>query len=79
MFKKPLYLFSKEPMTGFYRKGYCDVGEEDGGNHSIAGILPSPYSPFPIPSFPFLPVISGFGGDWRGRGRVLVYRGGVDL
>ncbi|PMD20770.1 hypothetical protein NA56DRAFT_671064 [Hyaloscypha hepaticicola] len=35
VFKKPLYLFSKEPMTGFYRNGYCDVGEEDGGNHSL--------------------------------------------
>ncbi|KAI9805834.1 MAG: hypothetical protein M1825_000448 [Sarcosagium campestre] len=23
-------------MTGFYRNGYCDVGPEDSGNHSVA-------------------------------------------
>lgn len=39
MFKKPLYVFSKDPMTGFYRDGYCNVGPEDTGNHSIAGSL----------------------------------------
>jgi uncharacterized protein (DUF2237 family) len=39
--KKPLGIFSKEPMTGFYRNGYCDVGPEDTGNHSVAGKLPS--------------------------------------
>ncbi|KAI9848263.1 MAG: hypothetical protein M1837_000527 [Sclerophora amabilis] len=33
---KPLGLFSKSPMTGFYRNGYCDVGPEDLGNHSVA-------------------------------------------
>jgi uncharacterized protein (DUF2237 family) len=30
--KKPLYNFSKNPMTGFYRDGYCRVGPEDSGN-----------------------------------------------
>jgi uncharacterized protein (DUF2237 family) len=35
--KKPLGLFSTDPMTGFYRNGYCDVGPEDHGNHAIAG------------------------------------------
>ncbi|KAK4696389.1 uncharacterized protein P7C71_g1512, partial [Lecanoromycetidae sp. Uapishka_2] len=34
--KKPLALFSKQPMTGFYRDGYCRVGPEDGGNHAVA-------------------------------------------
>ena len=37
VFKKPLALFSKEPLTGFYRDGYCRVGKEDGGNHAVAG------------------------------------------
>jgi Uncharacterized protein conserved in bacteria (DUF2237) len=37
VFKKPLGLFSKEPMSGFYRNGYCDVGPDDTGNHSVAG------------------------------------------
>jgi uncharacterized protein (DUF2237 family) len=35
--KKPLYNFSKDPMTGFYRDGYCRVGPDDTGNHSVAG------------------------------------------
>lgn len=35
--KKPLYNFSKDPMPGFYRDGYCIVGPEDTGNHSVAG------------------------------------------
>ena len=39
VFKKPLALFSKEPLTGFYRDGYCRVGAEDGGNHAVAGKL----------------------------------------
>lgn len=44
VFKKPLGLFSKEPMTGFYRNGSCQVGPEDTGNHSIAGpSCPLPY------------------------------------
>jgi hypothetical protein len=37
VFQKPLGLFSKEPMTGFYGNGYCDVGPDDTGNHSVAG------------------------------------------
>ena len=37
VFGKPLSLFSKSPMTGFYRNGYCDVGPDDGGVHAIAG------------------------------------------
>lgn len=40
--KKPLGFFSKELMTGFYRNGFCDVGPEDTGNHSVASTaLPS--------------------------------------
>lgn len=37
VFKKPLALFSQQPMTGFYRDGYCRVGPEDQGNHAVAG------------------------------------------
>ena len=39
VYKKPLGLFSKSPMTGFYRDGYCRVGPEDSGNHSVAGMF----------------------------------------
>lgn len=44
--KKPLGLFSKSPMTGFYRDGYCRVGPEDGGNHAIAGVLTKEFLDF---------------------------------
>lgn len=45
VYKKPLALFSKSPVTGFFRDGYCRVGPQDGGNHAIAGIklLPFPF------------------------------------
>ncbi|KAL2063316.1 hypothetical protein VTL71DRAFT_5121 [Oculimacula yallundae] len=46
VFKKPLGLFSKQPMTGFYRNGYCDVGPDDSGNHSVAATLTDPFLDF---------------------------------
>ena len=50
VFKKPLAVFSKEPVTGFYRDGFCRVGKEDGGNHAVAGVLKylSPFPPLPL-------------------------------
>ncbi|RDW73157.1 hypothetical protein BP6252_07064 [Coleophoma cylindrospora] len=44
--KKPLGVFSKDPMTGFYRNGYCDVGPEDRGIHAVAAILTDPFLDF---------------------------------
>ncbi|KAL3422124.1 hypothetical protein PVAG01_06280 [Phlyctema vagabunda] len=44
--KKPLGLFSKEPMTGFYRNGYCDVGPDDAANHAVAATLTDPFLDF---------------------------------
>jgi uncharacterized protein (DUF2237 family) len=35
-----LQLFSKQPLTGFHRDGYCRVSAADMGNHSVAGKLP---------------------------------------
>jgi hypothetical protein len=32
-----LQLFSKQPLTGFHRDGYCRVSAADMGNHSVAG------------------------------------------
>ncbi|KAF2434653.1 hypothetical protein EJ08DRAFT_646137 [Tothia fuscella] len=34
-----LQLFSKKPLTGFHRDGYCRVSAADMGNHSVAGIV----------------------------------------
>ncbi|KAI9682230.1 MAG: hypothetical protein M1817_000284 [Caeruleum heppii] len=36
VFGAPLSLFSKSPMTGFKRNGFCEVPPEDRGNHSVA-------------------------------------------
>jgi uncharacterized protein (DUF2237 family) len=32
-----LQLFSKQPLTGFNRDGFCRVTAGDFGNHSVAG------------------------------------------
>ena len=34
-----LQLFSRSPLTGFYRDGFCRAGAADMGNHSVAGIV----------------------------------------
>jgi len=44
--KGPLALFSKEPMTGFYRNGYCDVGPDDTGNHAVAATVTDSFLDF---------------------------------
>jgi uncharacterized protein (DUF2237 family) len=36
---KPLALFSKSPMTGYKRDGYCRTGPDDPGNHTVAGVV----------------------------------------
>lgn len=35
----PLHLFSRQPVTGFYRDGYCRTGPDDVGNHSVAATM----------------------------------------
>ncbi len=35
-------------MTGFYRDGYCRVGPEDAGNHSVAGTYLSHSSSYSV-------------------------------
>jgi len=44
--QKPLGLFSKDPMTGFYRDGYCRTGPEDQGNHSVAATVTDAFLDF---------------------------------
>lgn len=46
VFKKPLQLFSKSPMTGFYRDGYCRTSAMDFGNHAVAGIVSEEFLEF---------------------------------
>ncbi|XDG05116.1 hypothetical protein ABKA04_004731 [Annulohypoxylon sp. FPYF3050] len=40
VFKQPLRLFSRQPVTGFFRDGYCRTGGGiDPGNHAVAGVV----------------------------------------
>ena len=36
---EPLALCSKEPLTGFYRDGYCRTGDGDIGSHVVASVV----------------------------------------
>ncbi|POS84226.1 hypothetical protein EPUL_004615 [Erysiphe pulchra] len=38
--------WSLKPVTGFYRNGYCQVGPDDAGNHSVAATLTDPFLDF---------------------------------
>lgn len=39
VFGNPLELASIDPMTGFYRTGYCQTGVDDSGLHVVAAIV----------------------------------------
>lgn len=34
-----LQLCCKDPLTGFYRDGYCKTGPNDYGNHIVAAVM----------------------------------------
>ncbi|KAI0868630.1 hypothetical protein GGS24DRAFT_204043 [Hypoxylon argillaceum] len=47
VFKQPLKLFSQQPMTGYFRDGYCRTdGNRDPGNHAVAGVLTDEFLDF---------------------------------
>ncbi|XXH01686.1 hypothetical protein Hte_008047 [Hypoxylon texense] len=46
VFKHPLKLFSQQPVTGFFRDGYCRTGGIDPGNHAVAGIVTDEFLDF---------------------------------
>ncbi|KXJ90206.1 hypothetical protein Micbo1qcDRAFT_205824 [Microdochium bolleyi] len=55
VFKQPLKLFSQQPMTGFFRDGYCRTTTDgpgsstvaaDPGNHAVAGIVTDEFLDF---------------------------------
>lgn len=59
----PLQICSIKPMTGFYRDGCCDTGEEDFGSHTVCAIMTAEFLEFskacgndlstPLPEFGF--------------------------
>lgn len=42
----PLRSCSTDPMTGFYRTGCCDTGEEDLGLHLVCAKMTAPFLAF---------------------------------
>jgi uncharacterized protein len=60
---EPLEICSFKPMTGFYRDGCCDTGQEDMGSHTVCAVMTAEFLPFsksrgndlstPVPEFGF--------------------------
>lgn len=46
VFGQPLIPCSTAPMTGFYRNGCCDTGEEDLGVHTVCVIVTQDFLEF---------------------------------
>lgn len=63
VFGEPLETCSDDPVTGFYRNGCCDSGEDDRGDHMVCVIMTSEFLDFskskgndlstPIPQYNF--------------------------
>jgi uncharacterized protein len=60
---EPLEICSIKPMTGFFRDGCCDTGQEDVGSHTVCVVMTSEFLEFsksrgndlstPMPEFGF--------------------------
>lgn len=58
---EPLEICSMKPMTGFYRDGCCDTGQEDVGSHTVCAVMTAAFLDFsksrgndlstPVPAF----------------------------
>jgi uncharacterized protein len=63
VFGDPLEACSISPMTGFYRDGCCNTGQEDVGSHTVCVVMTSEFLDFskssgndlstPVPEFGF--------------------------
>ncbi len=63
VFGEPLETCSEDPVTGFYRNGCCDSGEDDQGDHMVCAIMSAEFLEFskskgndlstPIPQYNF--------------------------
>jgi uncharacterized protein len=60
---EPLEICSFQPMTGFYRDGCCNTGQEDVGSHTVCAVMTAEFLAFsksrgndlssPMPEFGF--------------------------
>lgn len=63
VFGEPLESCSEDPITGFYRNGCCDSGEDDRGDHMVCAIMTAEFLEFskskgndlstPVPQYNF--------------------------
>jgi uncharacterized protein (DUF2237 family) len=66
---EPLEICSMKPMTGFYRDGCCDTGQEDVGSHTVCAVMTAEFLDFskscgndlstPVPALGFPGLKSG--------------------
>jgi uncharacterized protein len=43
---EPLEICSYKPMTGFYRDGCCNTGQEDVGSHTVCAVMTAEFLAF---------------------------------
>jgi uncharacterized protein len=63
VFGEPLMICSVAPLTGFYRDGCCETGEDDAGTHTVCAVMTDAFLHFsrtkgndlttPIPEYGF--------------------------
>ncbi len=46
VFGEPLVPCSTDPMTGFYRDGFCSAGPEDMGRHTVCSLMTAEFLAF---------------------------------
>ena len=46
VFGEPLEICSIKPMTGFYRDGCCNTGQEDLGSHTVCAVITAEFLDF---------------------------------
>jgi uncharacterized protein (DUF2237 family) len=46
VFGEPLEICSIKPMTGFYRDGCCNTGQEDVGSHTVCAVMTAEFLDF---------------------------------
>jgi len=46
IFSEPLEICSLDPLTGFYRDGYCKTGPQDYGSHTVAAVISDDFLEF---------------------------------
>ncbi len=63
VFGQKISLCSKDPLTGYYRTGCCDTGQDDLGTHTVCAVMTAEFLEFsksrgndlmtPIPAYGF--------------------------